>query len=304
MSSTTLLQFEFLKPRYWLTWVGIGLIRLICYLPLSARWKVGSWLGLLAYALAGSRRRIVQTNIALCFPDLNKAEQHQMVLDNFRSSGIGIIETALVWFTHPNGYLNLFDIDGLEALAKASESGNGVLLLGMHLSTLDFAGAVLAQHHSFDVMYRRNKNKLLEAVMTRGRERSFESAIERSNVRQVIRRLREGAVVWYGPDQDYGRKHSIFAPFFNQEAASITATARIASMTGAPIIVFSHFRDLETYRYRIRLEAIDGYPTGDEVADCTRINEIVESAVRVDPAQYWWLHRRFKTRPEGEARIY
>ena len=197
------------------------------------------------------------------------------------------------------------DVEGLEQLNDAQRTGKGVLLLGMHMSTLDFCGALLGQLAPFDVMYRRNKNKLLELIMTKGREQHFDSAIERREIRQVIRRLREGAVVWYGPDQDYGRKHSVFAPFFGLEAASITATARIVKMTGAEVVVFSHYRDLESGRYRICLSRpFTGFPHEDDIENCRVVNEVIETAIREAPEQYWWVHRRFKTMPEGTPRPY
>jgi KDO2-lipid IV(A) lauroyltransferase len=304
-SKTTLKQKEFLKPVYWPTWLGIGLIRLICLLPLRARWHLGGWLGKLGYLLAVRRRHIVTTNLSICFPEKTASEINTMVVDNFISSGISIIETALVWFTPASDYLDIVDIKGLDHLTEAANKGQGVILLGMHLSTLDFCGAVLGCHHPFDVMYRKNKNKLLEAVMTQGRERHFYAAIERDNVRQVIRRLREGATVWYGPDQDYGRKHSVFAPFFNQQAATITATSRIAGITKSPVVVFSHYRDLDSGRYTINLsEPLAAFPGESPLEDCTRVNRIIEDAIRVHPEQYWWLHRRFKTRPNDEPRPY
>lgn len=286
-------------------WIGVGLIRTVCLLPLKARWRIGSALGLLAYRFARRRRHIVETNVRLCFPELDTAGCEQLVQNNFRSSGISIIETALAWFVDPSRFRSLVDIEGLEVLRTAKEKGRGVMLMGMHLSSLDFCGAVLGTEQPFDVMYRKNRNRLLEAIMTRGRERNFSSAIERSNVRAVIRRLKAGDIVWYGPDQDYGRKHSVFAPFFGIDSASITATSRILSMTGSPVVLFSHYRDLATGRYRIILQDMDeSYPTGDETADASIINKAVEQAIRLAPEQYWWLHRRFKTRPEGESRPY
>ena len=303
--STSLLQPEFLKPRYWLTWVGIAFVRLVCALPLRTRWNIGSWLGTLGYRFAKKRRHIVATNLKLCFPDLDADELEQLVIRTFESSGISIIETALVWLTPLEKYKSLVDIHGLIHLKEARKEGRGVLLLGMHLSSLDFCGAVLATHTPFDVMYRYNKNSLLEAVMTRGRERNFPSAIERNNIRGVIKRLKQGAIVWYGPDQDYGRKHSVFAPFFGVPAASITATSRITRMTGCAVVAFSHYRNLSTGRYDIFLDKpLEDFPKDDELADCTRINQIVEEAIAKHPEQYWWLHRRFKTRPDGEPRPY
>lgn len=305
MNDTSLLQREFLKPNYWALWLGIGLVRLVCLLPLRARWKIGEALGLMGYRLARKRRHIVKTNLALCFPNLGEDERAVLAVDNFRSSGISIIETAVAWFENPAKFVDLVDIKGLEHLQAAIDQGNGVILLGAHLSTLDFCGAILGHHQPFDVMYRRNKNKLLEAVMTRGRQRNFASAIERTDIRQVIRRLKRGAVVWYGPDQDYGRKHSIFVPFFGQSAATITATARIAQITSAAVVPFSHYRDIQTGRYRIVLgQALDNYPSGDDEMDCIRINTVIERAIEKSPEQYWWVHRRFKTTPNGEPRPY
>ena len=301
----SLLQLEFLKPRYWLIWPIIGLIRLVCLLPLRARWGFGHALGSLAYLLARKRRHIVKTNLELCFPTLDRLEVASLVRRNFSSNGISIIETALVWFSTPTSSNEVTDIEGLDILTRAVQEGRGVLLLGTHLSTLDLCGAVLSLHQPFNVMYRRNKNKLLEAIMTRGRMRNFKAAIERSDVRQVVRRLRQGAVVWYGPDQDYGRKHSVFAPFFGVPAATVTATARIIRMTKAEVVVFSHFREERSGRYLIRLSKLpESYPTDNEVTNCTMVNRAVEEAIIKDPAQYWWVHRRFKTRPPGVDRPY
>lgn len=214
------------------------------------------------------------------------------------------METSFSWSGRIADLENRIDISGLNHLQAAFSRGKGVMLLGMHFSTLDLCGAALAQKIPFDVMYRRNKDVLLEAVMRAGRTRNFPSAIERSDVRSVIKALKAGRVVWYGPDQDYGRKHSVFAPFFGINTASIKATARIAAITGAAVIVFQH-RRTEDNRYVITLsEPLVNFPSGQEVADAARVNQLVEDAVRQAPAQYWWLHRRFKTRPEGEARPY
>jgi len=305
VNQSRLTRSEFLHPRYWLTWAGIGIIGLVCLLPLTMRWRIGTGLGVLSYQIARKRRHIVQTNINLCFPELSESARRQLVKDNFRSSGISIMETAIAWFGDARKFIDIVDIIGLDVLRQAKIEGKGVLLLGMHLSSLDFCGAALSRFEPFNVMYRQNKNRLFESIMTQGRERNFDSAIERDNVRALIRRLKQGGVVWYGPDQDYGHKHSIFADFFGVEAATLTATVRIIRITRSPVIVFSHYRDLATGRYQIYLRRLDNeYPTGDDTADGKHINKIVEAAVRKAPEQYWWLHRRFKTRPPGQSKLY
>ena len=156
-----------------------------------------------------------------------------------------------------------------------------------------------------DVMYRANANPLLETIMTRGRMRNFPRAIERNDVRGVLQSLKQGHVVWYGADQDYGRKHSEFVPFFGVQAATITATSRFAQLTGAPVVVFSHYRRPGDDHYDVYLSApLTDFPSQDVITDATRINQIVETAVRLHPEQYWWVHRRFKTRPEGQSPPY
>ena len=305
VNRTPLFQVEFLKPGYWPLWFGILLLWLVCFLPLRLRWAVGGGLGRLGMLLARRRRHIVQTNLRLCFPELDAGALDDLVRRNFISNGISIVETAVAWLRDAQNFAGITDVEGAHLLNEARNKGKGVLLLGMHLSTLDFAGSLLTSFCTLDVMYRRNNNNLIEAVMRRGRERNYPAAIEKDDIRQVVRRLRQGKVVWYAPDQDYGRRHSVFAPFFGIPAASITATARIVKMTDAEVVVYSHYRDLETGRYKLVFERLPGeFPTGDDVADCTLVNQMIEQAIRRTPDQYWWLHRRFKTRPEGEEMPY
>jgi KDO2-lipid IV(A) lauroyltransferase len=157
----------------------------------------------------------------------------------------------------------------------------------------------------FHVMYRKQKNKLIDEIMRRRRRHHFEKAIDRKDIRGVISSLKQGLPVWYAPDQDYGPKHSVFAPFFNVTAASITATARFASMTGAPVVPFFTRRLEQDRGYQVTLlPALQGYPAGDEVHDATVINQVLEQQIRQYPEQYLWIHRRFKTRPPGEDRLY
>ncbi len=296
---------HFLHPKYWLTWLGFGLIWIVTRMPHQVRIAAGSFIGLLGYYFASRRRHIIDINFDLCFPEMRAGQRRHLIRRTFRSTGISLIETALVWLRDPYEFRHMVTICGLENLTRALDEGKGVILLGMHLSTLDFCGAILSTYIGFDVMYRRNKNKLLEAIMTRGRTHNYPKAIQRDDVRAVVKSLKLGQIVWYGPDQDYGRKHSIFAPFFNVEAASITATSRIARMTGSPVVVFTHYRKADDSGYEIFLsKPLDNYPGDDERENATRINRVVEDAILRSPEQYWWLHRRFKTQPPGKARPY
>ena len=211
----------------------------------------------------------------------------------------------MAWMLPVHRYSHQMRFHGLDELRAAKNEGHGVILLGMHLSTLDLAGAALSEQVPFNVMYRRNKNQLIEAVMTQGRARNFPHSIQRDDVRAVIKHLKAGHVVWYGPDQDYGAKHSLFAPFFGVTAATITATARIARIAKSPIILFSHYRRDDNLSYDVHLNRVlPDFPTDDPVADAACVNKLIEDSVKHHPEQYWWLHRRFKTRPPGQSRPY
>lgn len=295
---------DFWHPKYWTTWLGFCIAWLITRLPHRLQLHIGSCIGWIGFHLARSRRHIVEVNLSLCFPAFTAQERDRLVRKVFRSGGISLVETANAWLRDARDFLPLVSLTGLHHLEDALKQGKGVILLGMHFSTLDLCGAVLGTYVEFDVMYRRNKNRLLDLIMKKGREKNFPHAINRNDIRGILNSLKQGHAVWYGADQDYGRKHSVFVPFFGVQAASITATGRFAKITKSPLIVFTHYRNKDG-TYRIELSApIENFPTGDKVADASLINQLVEQAILKQPDQYWWLHRRFKTRPEGESRPY
>jgi KDO2-lipid IV(A) lauroyltransferase len=252
------------------------------------------------YHLARSRRHICEVNIALCFPELCAVQQKKLVRDTFISNGRGVMEIGLSWCRDPEDFRAIVTVKGQQHLYNALALGRGVLLVSAHFSTLEIAGSLLALHHDFSVTYRRHKNPLFEALMKRGRQRHFEEVIERKEVRKAFRQLQRGKVLWYAADQDNGPRHSVFADFFGRPAASITATTTFASVNKSAVIFLSHYRTDDNGRYELIFsEALQDYPTGDEQQDVLRINALIEAAIRVAPDQYIWLHRRFKTRPEG-----
>jgi KDO2-lipid IV(A) lauroyltransferase len=269
-------------------------------LPLSWQMAIGKGLGIAMYHLARSRRHICEVNIALCFPELCAVQQKKLVRDTFISNGRGVMEIGLSWCRDPEDFRAIVTVKGQQHLYNALAQGRGVLLVSAHFSTLEIAGSLLALHHDFSVTYRRHKNPLFEALMKRGRQRHFEEVIERKEVRKAFRQLQRGKVLWYAADQDNGPRHSVFADFFGRPAASITATTTFASVNKSAVIFLSHYRTDDNGRYELIFsEALQDYPTGDEQQDVLRINALIEAAIRVAPDQYIWLHRRFKTRPEG-----
>jgi KDO2-lipid IV(A) lauroyltransferase len=155
------------------------------------------------------------------------------------------------------------------------------------------------------VMYRFNKNPAWEWLQVQGRKRFFDGVIEREDTRQTLRRLKRGRVIWYAADQDYGRKHSVFAPFFGIPAATIVATSRFARLNNSPVLLMRQTRDRKNRRWQIHFSpVIENFPSGDDAADAKRMNNLLEEQIRLHPEQYLWLHKRFKTRPPGEPAFY
>ena len=294
-----------LAPSVWPTWCVVGLIWCLVRLPLPMVSAIGRSAGRLLYALGRSRRQITLRNLELCFPDLSESERIELAKDTFRHVGMGALELMIPWLNPGKDLMANFRIEGLEHLTEAVEKNRGVILLGGHYSVMDVISPALAACGPIDVMYRFNKNPAWEWLQLNGRKRYFEGVIEREDTRDVLRHIKKGRVIWYAADQDYGRKHSVFAPFFGIDAATITATARFAKLNNSPVLFLQHTKDVNTGQWVLKYHPIlENYPSGDDVADATRINAELEKLIRENPSQYLWLHKRFKTRPEGQKSLY
>ena len=301
----TRIQLSDLHPRYWGTWLGIGLLWLLVRLPHRLQLYLGKLLGQLLYAFASKRRRIARTNIRLCFPELSASEQEKLVKQAFLSYGMNIFETATAWLRGAEHLRIYADIRGVEHIQNAQAQGKGVLIIGAHFSTIDISGALVFPHLQMDVIYRPSSNPVFDRLIRKGRGRSFGSVINKQDTRAVIRGLRDGHAIWYAADQNYSRQHSVFAPFFGIPASTIRGTSRLVSMTGAAAVFCSHFRLDDGNRYLVEFSPVlENFPGADEVEDATRINRLIEEKIRIHPEQYLWLHRRFKTRPENEPSLY
>jgi len=295
----------YLAPRHWPTWMAVGLLRLLIRLPYRWQLRLGAGIGRLMYRTMPSRRRIARTNIELSFPNLGREEREALVRGSFRSAGISVLESGLSWWGDEARLERLCHIEGLEHLRAAMARGKGVILLSAHLTCLEIGGRLLSHHHPFQVMYKQQRNPLFEQLLKRSRERHYRRAIQRHDVRGMIRSLKQGIACWYAPDQDFGRRNAVFAPFFGVPTATVTATSRFARLTDAAVVPFFPRRRADGSGYDLLLlPALEGFPSGDDLADTTRINALIEAQVRRAPEQYLWLHRRFRTRPEGEPEIY
>jgi len=291
--------------RYWPTWAGLAVLWCLSHLPYAWQLTLGRWIGKIVHLFALRRRAIAGVNLSLCFPELSASERERLVAEQFLSMGMGVLETAMSWWAPGERLQRLARVDGLQHLHTALGRGKGVLLLSGHFTTLEIGGRLLAQHTPFHVMYREHKNAAFDKVMKTARSKHFGKAIARGDLRGMLQSLQHNLPVWYAPDQDYGREQSIFVPFFGNPAATITATSRLARISGAAVVPFFQTRLPDARGYQLRLyPPLDNFPGPSIEQDTRRINEIIEARIREQPGQYLWSHRRFKNRPAGEAGVY
>lgn len=290
---------HFTAPRYWLTWISLGLLRIACWLPHRAVLATGRIIGRIAYRIAHQRRRIVKRNLRLCYPDLREAERVALAKRHFEALGMSLMEMGLGRWASDDRLARLTTIEGVEHVLKAVNAGRGVILLSAHFTTLEISGRVLKLHiPPFDAVYRKNRNEFITEILRTGRERSAAKTIEKSDIKSMVRSLRQGRVVWYAPDQSFSRKGAEVVPFFGVPSMHATATSTLARLGDAVAIPYFPQR-LPDGRYVLRiLEPLDNFPSGDLVEDTRQYVRVLEEHIRRCPEQYFWLHRKFKNLPE------
>ncbi|MGH1373970.1 MAG: lipid A biosynthesis acyltransferase [Cellvibrionaceae bacterium] len=296
---------EFLAPRYWPTWLAIWSLQLWGKLPWRLRYGIARILGFVAFHLARRRRHIVDVNLSLAFPEWSKKERRQKVADVLFNNVIGLAEASNVYQTPIEELRQNTTIKGQEVLEKAIAQGRGVLLLGAHYSHLDLGGALVSLVCQPTAIYRPNNNPLMDHYIKRGRMTFMRDVILRSDMRGIAKALKKGDVVWYPPDQDYGRSHAVYAPFFGVNASTIIATSRLVKFNRSPVVVMSVSRNGKNAQYTLEFQELPAeIPSGDDVRDATIVNQALEHCIRKAPTQYMWTHRRFKTQPDGRAKLY
>lgn len=307
--NTPELDWTYFHPRHWPVWLLIICWRLLVQLPYPMLSAIGKGIGRLLLLVGKTRRQITQRNLELCFPEKSPEERKQILIESFESAGMAFMEMGMVWWWSDSRLRKIVRVEGLEHIAQLN--GQGGVLLGMHFTTLDMGAAGLSIYldQPYGGMYRPHDNPVFNYVQYRGRTRVAAGkgliAFPRDDLRTMVRLLRDGKLVWYAPDQDYGAQYGVFVPFFGVQAATITATSRLVEMGRAKVLPFTHDRLPNAAGYRITIHPpLEGYPTGDDVADATRINQVVEEHVRKNPGQYLWAHRRFKSRPPGVENRY
>lgn len=288
-----------------MTRLGLGLIWLLHWLPLSWLAPLGRAAGLLLYALAGERRRVVLANLRLCFPELREQQRVQLARNHFAVFTRSLLEHGILWWGSRERVLRMVRIEGLQHWHAVHD--RPMIWLSPHFVGLDMGGIRLTAEFPLVSVYSKQKNPVFDAVLLHGRTRLGPTELysRQDGIRPVAKAIKKGLPFYYLPDMDFGERDSMFVPFFGVPAATITGLARIAALTGAVVVpaVTTQLPGGDGYVLRF-YPAWDHYPSGDLAADTLRMNAFIEERVREMPEQYYWLHKRFKTRPPGEQKIY
>ena len=294
-----------LRPALLPPWLGAGVLWLLHWLPLPLQAAIGNTLGGLLAWLPGRRRRIVATNLALCFPDTPEPVRRRWLRQTFQASFRAALEHGILWWGSAARLRRLVRFDNPEA--ARGDGVRPVIWLAPHFVGLDMGGVRLTMDHLFASIYAPAKDPVFDRLMLHGRSRFFQTVLfaRSEGIKPVLKTLRDGLPFYYLPDQDYGRRNAVFAPFFKVPAATVSALPRLAKLTGAQVVPVIT-RQLPWGRgYAVRFyPPWENYPSGDLDADVARMNAFIEDRIREMPPQYLWLHRRFKTRPIGCASLY
>ena len=296
---------RFLGPRYWPTWLLLGLMHVAARLPPPWQRRLGRALGGLLRRFKRREYRIAARNLELCFKDLGAAERQALLARHFEAVGMSFVEMGVGWFTPLERLLERVTVSGREHLDAALARGNGALLFAAHFTTLEVGVAVLeALAPRASCMYRPQRNAMMDMMIRRGRHRFAHEQIPRDNVRALLRNLRDNYAVVYLPDQTYLGKQSELLPFFGEPAVTNTATSKLASISGATVLPY-FFRRLSNGDYRVDIgPPLEGLPSDSATRDTERLVARLEDYIRLAPEQYLWLYKKFKGRPPPHPDVY
>lgn len=286
---------------------GLGLLWLLSWLPLSVVGFLGNAFGRLLYLVVLPRRKVVLTNLGLCFPDMSEEDRRALALRHFQALSRSILERGILWW-RPEQYIrSLVRMEGRERLEALLAAGKPVIMLCPHFLALDWAGARIAMDFPAASIYSHQKNPLLDKMLLHGRTRFIMPVLlsRQESLRGIVKVLRKGLPLYYLPDMDFGPQDSVFSTFFGVPAATISGLPRLAKLTGAVVLPTIARADPDGRGFSVTFEEPwSDYPGEDLETDVRRMNAYIESVVLTMPEQYYWVHKRFKTRPPGETSFY
>ncbi|MDH5649363.1 MAG: lysophospholipid acyltransferase family protein [Gammaproteobacteria bacterium] len=298
---------DFFHPKYWVTWIGLGCLRLLILLPLPLSHFAGSLFGIVLFILFRSRRKVVEQNLRLCFPGWSRGLIYTTTFNNFCATGRGLVDTGLAWWASRKRLQRLVHVKGQENFSAAQKTGRPVIILAGHFVAIDIAGMYISSLQNITSIYKKPKNELLHWAMVNGRLHFGTMTLveTKEGVKPILQSLKRREPFYFPGDQDFGPAKSVFVPFFGVQAATVPTLSRLAKMSNA-VILPCFAKQLPWGK---GYEVIFGRPvddrfSGDELQDTELMNRVIEHEVKEMPEQYFWMHKRFKTRPENDDRSF
>lgn len=302
----TSFRLEYLRPKYLTTWLAMLFLLLMMLLPVSVQDAIANKLGDLARNINKKRRRIARINIDLCFPELALEEKKEIARRSFRHQARSILNYGLIWWAPKAVLKKRIVVVGQENIENSLSNGRAVIFMTAHTMGLEAAVSAITMRYPITGPFNPMKNKLVDWFVARGRARHGTLIYTRdSGLRPIIKDVRAGCAMFYLPDEDLGKERSIFAPFFGVEKASVPVLGRLSKTCKADVLPCISCYDEEKRQYVIHvLPAIKNFPHGSDYEDTVAMNQSLEEIVRLCPSQYFWIMKLFKTRPDGEGRLY
>lgn len=291
-----------LAPRYWPTWIGVGLLSLLQLLPAAARDGIAAAVGELQYRMGGRRRQTVELNLRYCFTELSSAERDARARAHFRAWARSMADQpALWWDRHRRLPARRCRVQGLERVRQQQAAGRSVILLCAHSSAIDFGGVAVASELRQAAFVNRLSNPVIDWLVRTARDRYEGTLLNRDEgLRPMLRAAREEGALFYSPDEDLGARDSVFVPFFGQPKATLATLGRLTQALDAAVVPMFAWYEPGERRYCVHLGApLADFPSGDPTRDARVMNAALEGVIRLCPAQYLWHYRLFRTQPDG-----
>ncbi|RUO30373.1 LpxL/LpxP family Kdo(2)-lipid IV(A) lauroyl/palmitoleoyl acyltransferase [Aliidiomarina soli] len=299
-------KLRFLLPTYWPTWLMVGFLYALSWLPYRLQLAMGKAVGRLLMKVAPKRVKVARRTLALSFPDMPEDEREQLLKENFKNAGIALFETGIAWWWPDWRLKRKITLEGWEHVQKNLDQGRGTFVLLFHFLNLEVHARSVGLFEPSVGLYRPHNNPLMEYLQTKGRSRSNKYMVDRKDVRGMIGALKDGEIAGYLPDQDYGPRRSVFAPLFDvEDACTTTGTSIFANVKNATTMISVLQRLPKGRGYRLIFYPPEqAIPSGDSFQDACNVNKEVERAVAIQPELYMWMHRRYKTRPAPDLPSY
>ena len=298
-----MLNIKFIHPKFFPTWILILLMRIGVFIPFSAQVFIGKFIGKAIYPFMLKWRSTAYSNISHCFPEKKQAQVNTLVKNHFEAIGISFFETANAYYASDKKINKLLTINKEQYFTDALKQEGGIIILCAHFMPLMLGSRALLINHTIANIYRPQNNKLFDQAMVKGYKKNGAVMIKSTDTRSIIKAINNSLPIWYAPDQDLGENNSVFAPLFGIQTATASATARLSKNNKTRVIPYSFIRTSKGYEMSFE-KPLSGFPSNDPIIDATITNKILEKQINKNPEQYLWIHRRFKTRPEGAENFY